>query len=302
MASVDVYGLPVTCMILGVCLEASYTSLFHTVPILIDYRQCGKKNPVVMLIVLFNSVAIVFVVFEVWSQFGAQETCVPVNFAANLFFHLFYLLFDVFMLYKSYVVTQFNKFFCVFAILSALYRFGWAFGDLYLSQGQWIPASTVNATGVCVFNQNPVTGFNSTVADMVADCLATIPAAIAVFRMGSIASTFSEMTMHLFKENVVRTVLIVILNSFVMYAFATWTNGFFLFILLSIQILVYIKLLNLELYWIGGRKDILRNSVTTGPTDPERGPTRCDGSSPVSKGWSTFSGKAKLFSKKDSLK
>ncbi|KAI8607649.1 hypothetical protein BC830DRAFT_97498 [Chytriomyces sp. MP71] len=155
----------------------------------------------IILIIVFNLAAMTFVVFEVWSQFTTQFMCAPVNFLANLCFHFFYVLFDVFILFKSYAVTRFSKAFGYAALLAVLYRIGWGISDLYCSQGQWLLPLAEHATGTCNFNQNGFTGFNSTVGDLVCDFLATIAAVGMVIKTGSYKLSFQELSVHLAKEN-----------------------------------------------------------------------------------------------------
>ncbi|KAI9335124.1 hypothetical protein BDR26DRAFT_866209 [Obelidium mucronatum] len=113
------------------------------------------------IMVLFNTVAIIFTALFYFNLFTNEEVCGITSFCINLFSHFFFLLFNCFMLYKCYVTSSFRRIVLAGIIVLLIHRIGWAVIDLVKSGGSWNPESKA-----CDYIQNPMTGLGYNLADV----------------------------------------------------------------------------------------------------------------------------------------
>ncbi|ORY47043.1 hypothetical protein BCR33DRAFT_715415 [Rhizoclosmatium globosum] len=148
------------------------------------------------------------------------------------------------MLYKSYIVTHQNKFFGICSILILVFRLGWSVTDAIWATGSWDYTQ-----GVCIFNENATSGLFYTIADISADVIATAGAVIMFFLSGSYKLGLRSVSYLIARENILRSSVVLLFESFFLYATLVWKDAGAFQVLFTVQNLVYIFLMNMELVW-----------------------------------------------------
>ncbi|KAI8821569.1 hypothetical protein BJ741DRAFT_637176 [Chytriomyces cf. hyalinus JEL632] len=85
-------------IIVGLVIEISFTGI-----ITISLNNFWK---IAWLMLFFNVWCIIYMVFFTLSFFAVKENCVVINTMSNISSHMFYVSYDVFMLYKTYAVSK----------------------------------------------------------------------------------------------------------------------------------------------------------------------------------------------------
>ncbi|KAJ3023864.1 UNVERIFIED_CONTAM: hypothetical protein HDU68_008433 [Siphonaria sp. JEL0065] len=221
----------------------------------------------------FN-VACIFYMFNIFFDlYLVESNCVIGQHIGNSSSHYFYLCFDFFILFKSYAVSGSNQYVLVMSVLIYLHRIAWTVMDIYYSGGVWDPVAQN-----CNYVQYPLSGIGYNASDMICDFFCTIVS--IVFTWKHVKSNFSSIGKVIFQENVIRSSVMLAVNSFEMYASNTWTDPFLTLAAFLIQNytceitchLAFVEVeslnssildarcLNSELFWIGVRKQSVRRS------------------------------------------
>ncbi|ORY47428.1 hypothetical protein BCR33DRAFT_715143, partial [Rhizoclosmatium globosum] len=205
-----------------------------------------KKGSLFLWTVLngFNCAVVLNAVGTMWVLSAAEKSCAAANVLKSFGFHTFMILFDFFMLYKSWAVTEFNAFYGGISALLTLYRFVWAVIDMCWSQGQW------NQNNCWVF-VNPTSNLQYTLADVLTDSVATIGAVMMfVKNHGNIQMLEGQSLWFLIaRENVLRTTIILSMDLYYLYTIFVPLGVSEWMILSAAQNLVYSALMNIELVW-----------------------------------------------------
>ncbi|ORY43748.1 hypothetical protein BCR33DRAFT_717398 [Rhizoclosmatium globosum] len=184
-----------------------------------------------------------------------HQDCYSLNFIQTLLWHISFVTFDIFILYKSFIVVDKNKLYLALASMVLLYRIGWSIVGLIKSGGYWDDAEQA-----CNYHQDSSSGFQYTLTDILCDLLATIASVVMLCKPENRLLTFESLWLLLVKENALRSFITLIIN--------------------AVQNYCFIRLLNLELYYKAHREEKLaeslrlsassRNSVADRPSAPER--------------------------------
>ncbi|ORY41742.1 hypothetical protein BCR33DRAFT_739723 [Rhizoclosmatium globosum] len=198
--ALQLIAVPLNSFLMGICFEACTIGFFTSGARLLDILYAKKKTEspfLTLLIVMFNLGAMISLVVSVLTWIPLSETtCVPVDFLSNIAWHFYFIVFDVFILYKSYIVTDKNAIYLWIASLSFLYRISWTIPDLMWTGGTWDPA-----TETCIYNYNALTGFHYTIADILCDVVATAGAVTMFMKPENRSLEFRSLWFQLMKEN-----------------------------------------------------------------------------------------------------
>ncbi|KAI9334569.1 hypothetical protein BDR26DRAFT_866844 [Obelidium mucronatum] len=212
-------------------------------------------SPLFIIMSLFNILSLVYNFMFLYSFLLNPQSCWIADFLCNVFAQLYYLVFDSFILFKSWSVAGFDKTTLVIALICVLHRAGWALFDLITSNAVWV-------NGSCVFIQNPLSGSGVSAADLLCDFVATIVSLWFCkqrlkncFSIGVNGQSFANVLYILISENVLRSFVILITNSLILWCnFAAGTDPMLFPIVYAIQSWVFARLLNMEFVWVGVRK------------------------------------------------
>ncbi|KAJ3105922.1 hypothetical protein HK100_003798 [Physocladia obscura] len=150
----------------------------------------------------------------------------------------------MFILYKSVIVMEYNRVYAFGCVIAFFYRIGWTIDDLIKTGGLW---DSENLT--CSYVANSLAGFHYTIADIVCDVIASIGAVTMFLKPENRELSLYNLWYYLAKENVLRSVITMIINPFVMWANYNTTDYNYLAIAYCVQNYVYIRLMNMEVYW-----------------------------------------------------
>ncbi|KAI8829389.1 hypothetical protein BJ741DRAFT_623244 [Chytriomyces cf. hyalinus JEL632] len=241
MANCSPTGLPLLCIILGLTIQATCSTLVDTVPELVHQIRF-KSEPRMFfnaVTIAFNALLLVNTCLYLPGYFADRDSCAPMTVVATALYHGFMLVFDVFILVKTYTTTRENKMFLSLLTLVLLYRLGSSIADLILTYAAW--DASLQA---CLFYQNQETLRHYTFADISCDVLATAGSlALLVSGSGGLSSLVGQLLI----ENVVRSGLTLALNGAVMYVAHSGAMSFDdLSLTWMIQNYILMQLMNME--------------------------------------------------------
>ncbi|KAI8825508.1 hypothetical protein BJ741DRAFT_583911 [Chytriomyces cf. hyalinus JEL632] len=212
MANCSPTGLPLICILLGLTIQASCSTLVDIVPELLHQMRFKSETPIFFnaVTITFNTLLLLNSCLYLPGYFANRSSCTPLAVFAAAIYHGFMLVFDAFILIKTYSTTRENKLFLILLSLALLYRFGSSIVDLILTNAEWDDSAQA-----CLFYQNQDTLRHYTIADIVCDVLATV-GSVALLISGRVGG-MSNLVGHLLIENVVRSGLTLGLNVAVVY-------------------------------------------------------------------------------------
>ncbi|KAJ3169387.1 hypothetical protein HK101_011481 [Irineochytrium annulatum] len=229
-------------------LTKSAIRLHHGAPV--------KLLPVTILV--FNVVSLAYMAVFAASYFGADgENCVAGSYVVNAFSHLFFLIFDFFLLYKCWVVISYHRqFITVFAFL-LVNRLIWAGLDIYKSGGRVVDGS-------CTYSQNRLTGYGYNFSDLLVDILVT--ATVFAYHVKHLftAGSTSKVIRVIFEENILRTLVIVGMQTIVIWMNGTSSDPLVLQLTNAVQNYVFVRAINVEFYWFKQRNITVKQPTTSG--------------------------------------
>ncbi|ORY45090.1 hypothetical protein BCR33DRAFT_815581 [Rhizoclosmatium globosum] len=210
--------------------------------------QCHDKLPVLAistLMILFNITAITLQILDCYTIALNEVFCTRLWLWDNTVSHLMYTSFDMFMLYKTYAVSGFSPsvryssialFFC--RILVSLY-------DILKSKGEWDPIGLQ-----CNYNQDVMSGIIYNCFDVFCDLYSTIVYTALV----------------ILKDNVIRSLVVTVVDSYEIYAFLN--PQLITFYTYAFQEGIYTAAVNMEVFWIQERKRSY--STVSGQSNPSK--------------------------------
>ncbi|KAI9341222.1 hypothetical protein BDR26DRAFT_860860 [Obelidium mucronatum] len=201
--------------------------------------------PVVMTVFNFWCIAYMIIFFYAFNL--TSYNCVVGELLVNIFSHFFYLSFDFFILYKTYVISRYNTW--VFRCICLLFahRASWSLTDIIKSGGQW--DDTANQ---CNYYQFPLSGIAYNTADLATDLFCSVVS--MGFAIKHLKSNMSTIGQVILQDNVVRSIIILSITCYEIYASFMITDPFMIWMSYLIQNYAYTRCLNLEFLWMGARK------------------------------------------------
>ncbi|KAJ3293146.1 hypothetical protein HDU79_000663 [Rhizoclosmatium sp. JEL0117] len=200
-----------------------------------------------------------------WTNTESGCGCVYGTWFENLAWHLYFVIADAYILIKANTVAKNNKVYSVFAVGSFLYRIGWTIPDLVWVRGVW------NADEkLCEYFSSPLSGLNCAVADILCDIVASFLVLAVFLQKKRLDPEATGVTLWqlLLKENMIRSILALFVNSFILWANLNVDDINILFIFYGLQNYTYIQLMNLELYWKRVREEFMKTSSIQTPSIP----------------------------------
>ncbi|KAI9335762.1 hypothetical protein BDR26DRAFT_865724 [Obelidium mucronatum] len=251
------YGL-----ISGLTAEIAFQGLFNTL-YSVKLQQIQQRitrplcngisiSPISAFMIAFNAWCVIYISINMAVLFATASTCYFGQFIANGSSQVFYIMFDGFMLYKTYMLCTQKRTVRFWITIILVHRAAWTISDLILSKGFWDAD-----TETCVYMQNPVTGFGNNASDIVADLFCTIVSLKKNWGM-LMTGSISEAARVIVNENILRSVVVLFVNSFVSYVFLCLgpSDPFLAWTAYLIQNYFYARCFNAELFWLHVRKQI----------------------------------------------
>ncbi|ORY43446.1 hypothetical protein BCR33DRAFT_717654 [Rhizoclosmatium globosum] len=249
--------VPLTAFILGFALENSFQGL-----ILFSVKTYNEKDKkkrlkaVLVLMAVFNVISVIYNALFLYSFYLDAESCYLADLLIDVVSHSYYVVFDLFMLYKTYAVSGFQTWFIPIAAIGVIHRAVWGVADCILSFGAWNGHS-------CAFSQNPVTGIGASAADILCDSVSTVFSVwfcrlrmIECFALpGGVGQNVAKLFVILAQENILRSIIVLIINGIMIWVNSPSFHGNESVVLLmyAIQSYVFSRLLNLEWLWMKER-------------------------------------------------
>ncbi|KAI8617470.1 hypothetical protein BC830DRAFT_1113390 [Chytriomyces sp. MP71] len=241
----SVTGIPLTALIYGLCIEASFKAILSSAPSLVQKLQ--QKEPVFLIssILLCNLFALINFCLFLVNSVPEKANCETGNLFSTLSYHSFMLVFDAFILYKTYGITRWNKLFFCLALLVWLNRLGWSVADSVLSFALF----DVNKH-ICTFNENPVSSVGYHTADLICDILATIASIyMMLLNRGNLIKDSNNLFVALGKQNMLRSCCVLLVYLIVTYISSSNFSFDVLRTTWAAQDYVFVNLINVELYY-----------------------------------------------------
>ncbi|KAI8832056.1 hypothetical protein BJ741DRAFT_615150 [Chytriomyces cf. hyalinus JEL632] len=235
MSSSELTGLPLAALVFGLCIDSSFKGLINSVPRFINALR--RREPVFLMgtLVCFNAFALANFFLFLPTYSPTQSNCV----------HAFMIIFDIFILNKSYITARHNKIFLVLAVLSIANRVGWSVADVFLLQISWDEES-----GFCNYQGSALTGFYYNLADKICDAFATGASMVVLCMNGLSFHNGLDLFTKIAIENAVRSLLALIINVVVMYLVYSHEYAIDgLIIAWGFQDYIYVNLMNMELFY-----------------------------------------------------
>ncbi|KAJ3295351.1 hypothetical protein HDU79_009405 [Rhizoclosmatium sp. JEL0117] len=253
----QIITVPLNSFLMGICFEACTVAFFKSSKQLIDILQDRTESPfLTSLIVLFNLGAMISFIFSIliWIPL-TESTCVPVDWFSVFIWHFYFIVFNIFVLYKSYIVTDKSQVYLVVAILAFFYRIAWTIVDLMWTGGSWDPIA-----GVCNYYYSEVTGFHYTIADIICDVVATAGSVTMFLKPENRALEYQSLWFQLMKENVLRSVITLMVNPVVVVMNNAHLDANTMTLVYTAQNYTYVRMMNLEMYFKDQRNSVMLQS------------------------------------------
>ncbi|KAJ3062081.1 hypothetical protein HDU98_002005 [Podochytrium sp. JEL0797] len=239
----------------GVTITISVIGLIGTLMTFLS-SQSKQFWKVAAIMSLFNVVSIIFSFLFATVLVASPGECAQHDLWVNISSHTFFFLFDSFMLFKTYATTSCNKYVLVGIVIILTHRVGWGIADVVSCEGRWDPEGLA-----CNHYQNPTTGLGYNSADLIADVFATLTC--LGFNYKAFSQKWATVIRTLIQENILRSMVIVSINSVLLWVSAHVTDPFTATVCFVVQNNVYAVALNSELYWIEARKSSGSKKATT---------------------------------------
>ncbi|KAI9326311.1 hypothetical protein BDR26DRAFT_877513, partial [Obelidium mucronatum] len=211
----------------GLTGEISISGILASIVLAAQQKKSGR-NWAFIIMTNFNLACIFYMGNIFYDLYLVESNCVSGQYIGNSSSHYFYLSFDFFILFKSYVVSCFDVWVFRLGFLIFLNRLFWTALDIYSSGGRWDP-EIMN----CNYVQNPLSGMGYNASDIVVDVFCTIVSLI--FTWKHLKSKISRIGEVILQENVIRSAVMLSVNN--------------------------ARCLNSELFWMGVRKKSVTQSV-----------------------------------------
>ncbi|KAJ3063375.1 hypothetical protein HDU98_000820 [Podochytrium sp. JEL0797] len=159
----------------------------------------------------------------------------------NDFSHFYDVSFDVFLLYKSWVVSGYNKWVRILFVLLLLNRCGWTVWDMNSAGGKWDAVDQQ-----CHYYDNALTGLMWNLSDISMDIASTIVSLWSCW--DALKTDFGQVAKVIAADNVLRSVVTSAVNLYIIIMGYQSTNPFTSFMTYLIRDWIYVFSLNAELF------------------------------------------------------
>ncbi|ORY43476.1 hypothetical protein BCR33DRAFT_717683, partial [Rhizoclosmatium globosum] len=249
-------------------MEISLSGLISTAVRVFSSEDAGASSfiPVAGIMSLFNAFCIAYNALFIRSFFLDGSNCWSGQRATNVCSHMFYLSFDLFLLYKTYTLSLHSKVVLVAMTVILLHRIVWTVWDIIKSQGVW-DDSAQN----CEYVQYPTTGIGYNSADIISDSFCTLTAILLNYK-SLVTGPVTDSIKVIVQENILRSFVVVTVNSFELYAATNWTDPYLTLLAFLIQNYTYARCLNAELFWIEARKTAAGQTTSMSTTGSQIAP------------------------------
>ncbi|KAJ3063659.1 hypothetical protein HDU98_000543 [Podochytrium sp. JEL0797] len=196
------------------------------------------------IMLTFNTIAIPVRILQCLAlyAFQGQHACHYNFFVENAVCHFFDISFDCFLLYKSYIVSGYNKWVRAFIAICFVNRLVWTVLDIPKSHGNWDAT-----TQTCNYYDDPITGLTWNLSDIFMDLASTF---ISVyFCWGQLTSNFNQIAKVIVTDNILRSVVTCAINIYIIFSGYYVTNPFWGYFIYVIRDWIYVFSLNAELFW-----------------------------------------------------
>ncbi|KAJ3071837.1 hypothetical protein HDU98_004728 [Podochytrium sp. JEL0797] len=215
----------------------------------------GKMMPIHYIMVLVNLFCAAYQITSacsfIWWQ--GEADCYWGLVVVNVASHLFYISLDCFLMYKTWIVSGYRDVVRYGAGVLLANRLVWMFYDL-------VESGCTCPDGECSYYQFPLTGFMYNLSDLIIDVACSLTC--LYFCWSSLFVSYGQIARIIVKENVLRSVCIVIINSYIMYYGTTNVTAFTYDFLFWLQAFVYCVACNSEFFWKAERsKDSTKHEV-----------------------------------------
>ncbi|KAI8608046.1 hypothetical protein BC830DRAFT_1157001 [Chytriomyces sp. MP71] len=263
---------PITTFIVGCAFENSVSGLISTLVHLLMERRRKRVNIIFAIMSVFNMLSLVYNSLFLFSFFLGEKGCSGVDLTTNLFSHCYYVVFDFFILFKSWVVSGYNGLFLYIASATILHRVAWALFDLSTSYSEY-------SSGSCNFYQNPLSGsgypliffpyslnlsssYRCSVGDILCDLLSTLGCLYfcrrrlkeALFltdedHFSLNSDKFQKLLIVFMQENVLRSIFVLTINILILWCNDATNDPFVLPLVYAVESYIFARSLNLEFVW-----------------------------------------------------
>ncbi|KAI8612650.1 hypothetical protein BC830DRAFT_544754 [Chytriomyces sp. MP71] len=241
----DLTGIPLTALIYGLCIETSFKAILSSAPSLVQKLQRNEPIFLILSILLCNLFALINFCLFLINSVPEKANCEIGNLLSTLSYHLFMLIFDGFILFKTYAITRWNKMFVWMAFVVWLNRFGWSVADSCLSF-----ASFNVDTRECRFTENSTSSVGYHTADLICDILATIASIYMMWlNRGNLVKDSSSLFVELGRQNLLRSCCVLLVYLIVTFMSSSSFSFNVLRATWAAQDYVYLNLINVELYY-----------------------------------------------------
>ncbi|KAJ3402486.1 hypothetical protein CcCBS67573_g02280 [Chytriomyces confervae] len=202
-------------------------------------RREQKENSVPLLMLANNAANIVYSLTSPFIFYN-QVTCAPMARLCNFSSHVFFLTYDIFVLFAAYIISNRHVWVKNVSAVLVLNRFGWAVYDIYESYGYFDIEFQF-----CEYAQHPISAYYN-MADIASDCFATlVTILVAILRLGG----RSNVSVRLIERNLLRSIIIVATSIFIVFMGLNWVNQFWIGWGFAFQAYVLARLMNLDLMY-----------------------------------------------------
>ncbi|TPX55328.1 hypothetical protein CcCBS67573_g09483 [Chytriomyces confervae] len=236
-------------LVSGLTIEISCSGLISAA---CQFFEDPKLTYALVITAIFNISAIVYSSITVWASLLGEENCIMGQMISTVSKNE-EIRFDIFMLMKAYAVSGLHPKVYYSCLAVGAYRVGWAIADIVESHGFWDAE-----VGSCAYYQNPITGIGYNSADIVVDAFATIIALL--FNWKHLKTSLTQIRRVLIQENLLRSIIILALNSFEIYAAVTWTDQFNSSMAFLAQNYIYTRCVNAETLFKSIRKNAIHQT------------------------------------------
>ncbi|KAJ3282699.1 hypothetical protein HDU79_009713 [Rhizoclosmatium sp. JEL0117] len=230
-------------MTFGLTAEVSITGLISTICRSITTTSTNFRSTALFLSV-FNFLTILYNVMLVYDFLAQKSEYVCVNFELyqNVVWHVLVMMFDVFILFKTYYTSRLKKYRVVLAAAITIIvtsRFIWAVYDIATSHGEW-------NVKYCSYYQNSISNAGFNITDIICDIFATTVTLIMNWNL--LVSQESSLIQVTVIENIVRSVTILSINIAAMYVGMMFVDPFTTWLVFSVQTYLYTQCMNLDTF------------------------------------------------------
>ncbi|KAJ3062566.1 hypothetical protein HDU98_001557 [Podochytrium sp. JEL0797] len=214
-----------------------------------DYKNVSAK-----LILACNLAILADVLTYQVSNLSQESNCYSSSFAGEALYHVFMVLFDIFLLFKTWMIVEQKTWFMYLSVFLVMNRLAWGAAESYLSYGSWDSIAQS-----CNWNSDGAVMTGVYVSDMAIDLVSTI--AILAGSQKHKSTDFKQLFQVMIKENLIRSTLSLAITCFGLYA--TWSRqaSTVQFIFYSVQTYIVCHLLNSEYYWLKRRNEAIPDDL-----------------------------------------